>query len=116
MNPESTREECVLRFYGHITWRRTWKAVCVDLDLAVERPTRDEAIQAIYEQTTAYIKAVLDTKDKESLSYLLPRPAPWKDRLFFQIIRIICWPEHIAKWLHCICLTKPFPISEHSYA
>ena len=113
MSPESTH---TLRFYGHRTRRGTWRAVCVDLDLAVERPTPDEAVQAIYEQVKAYIKSVLDTKDKESLSYLLPRPAPWKDQIAFKIIRILCWPKSIARWFHCLCLTKPFSFFEHSYA
>jgi hypothetical protein len=116
MSPESTRKEYTLRFYGHRTLRGNWKAVCVDLDLAVERPTREEAIQAIYQQVTGYLKVVFETKDRESLAYLFPRPAPWKDQLIFKIIRVICWPQYIARWLLCLCLVERFQLPEHSYA
>ncbi len=116
MSPESTRKEFTLRCYGHRTLRGTWKAVCVDLDLAVERPTRDEAIQAIHQQVTGYLKSVLETNDNKSLAYLLPRPAPWKDRAIFKIIRTLCWPQYIARWLLCLCLVERFSLPEHSHA
>lgn len=107
-----------LRFYGHRTLRGTWKAVCIDLDLAVDRPTREEAIQAINQQVSGYVKAVLDTEDKDSLAYLLHRPAPWQDRMIFKLIFMLCWPRIIARWL--IGLVESFdkciPLPEYTYA
>ncbi len=98
MSPETVRRLC-LRFYGHRTWHGTWKAVCVDLDLSVERASREEAIQAIQQQVYAYIKAVLDTNDRDSWSYLLHRPAPLRDHIAFRLISMLRWPHIIARWL-----------------
>lgn len=116
MDPESTRKEYTLRFYGHITMRGTWKVVCVDLDLAVERPSLDDAIQAINQQTVGYLRTVCETNDQASLAYLLPRPAPLRDRLMYKLICVICWPQNIAKWLRCLCLVKRFSLPECTYA
>jgi len=56
----------------------------------VERPSMEESIKALQEQILLYIQSVLDTEDKESISYLLPRPAPLRERLFYQLIAIAC--------------------------
>lgn len=117
MSPKNVHNLC-LRFYGRRTLRGTWKAVCIDLDLAVERSTREEAIQAINQQVYGYVKAVLDTEDKGSLSYLLHRPAPWGDRMVFKLIFMLCWPRIIARWL--IRFVESFdqciPLPEYTYA
>ena len=117
MSSEQTFQRC-LRFYGRRTFHGTWKAVCIDLDLAVERPTREEAIQAIYEQVCGYVKAVLDTEDKDSLSYLLHRPAPWQDHMAFKVISVLCWPRILRRWLlSCIeSFEKCFTLPEYTYA
>jgi len=90
----------------------------IDLDLAVERPTREEAIQAICQQVSGYVKAVLDTEDKDSLAYLLHRLAPWRDRMIFKLIFMLCWPRIIARWLlgFVESFDKCFPLSGYTYA
>ena len=117
MSPGQTHQMC-LRFYGHRTWHGTWTAVCVDLDLAVERSTRQEAIEAMYQQVFGYIKVVLNTEDKDSLKYLLHRPAPLRDRMVFRLIYMLCWPRIIGKWLlgFVDSFVECFPLSEYTYA
>jgi hypothetical protein len=51
-----------------------------------ERPSREESLQALHEQILLYVQSVLDTEDKESISYLLPRPAPLKEYVIYYLI------------------------------
>lgn len=90
MPPQSASQKINLRCYGYRTWQRTWVASCIDLSLMVERPSMEESIKALQEQIILYIQSVLDTDDKESISYLLPRPAPFREKLFYQLIAIAC--------------------------
>ncbi len=114
MNPESTPKEIVLRFYGYRTWRGPWIAVCIDLNLAVERPTWEEALKAIRQQARGYVDTVLETEDKDSISYLLPRPAPWKDHLIYHVACVAIFVRQLKKWF--ICLSETFPLPQYSSA
>jgi len=97
MNPESVPQSMVLRCYGYRTWHGSWIASCIDLTLMVERPSMQESIQALHEQIFLYLQSVLDAEDKESISYLLPRLAPWRERLLYQFIAIVCTFQKICK-------------------
>lgn len=90
MPPENASQKISIRCYGYRTWQGSWIASCIDLSLMVERPSMEESIKALQEQIILYIQSVLDTGDKESISYLLPRPAPFRERLFYQLIAIAC--------------------------
>lgn len=78
------------RCYGYRTWHGTWIASCIDLSLMVERPSKEDSIQALLDQIVLYIESVLDTEDKESTSYLIPRPAPFREKLLYQLITAAC--------------------------
>lgn len=105
-----------LRFYGHLTLQGTWVAVCIDLNLAVERPTWEEALAAVLQQAQGYINVVLETEDRSSISYLIPRPAPWIDHALYHLACAACFIRQLKKLM--VCLTEtfflPVPISQYS--
>ena len=86
-----------LRCYGYRTRSGAWIASCIDLSLMVERASMQESIQALQEQIVLYVQSVLDTEDKKSISYLLPRPAPWREKLIYQLISMACRFKRICK-------------------
>jgi|WetSurMetagenome_2_1015567.scaffolds.fasta_scaffold525189_1 hypothetical protein len=88
--PENAPQKMSLRCYGYRTWQGSWIASCIDLSLMVERSSREESIQALLEQIVIYIQSVFDTEDKESISYLFPRPAPLREKILYQIISAAC--------------------------
>lgn len=78
-----------IRCYAYRTRQKTWIASCIDLSLMVERPSLEGSLQALHEQIELYVQDVLDTEDKDSISYLLPRPAPWRDFAVYYLISLI---------------------------
>lgn len=107
-----------LRFYGYRTLRGNWLAVCIDLNLAVERPTWESALEAVIRQAQGYINAVLDTEDISSISYLLPRPAPWKHYLIYHAACTVSLIRQLKKRIICLNETffLPVPLSQCSPA
>ena len=87
---ESTPKKMSLRCYGYRTRHGTWIASCIDLSLMVERPSKEESIEALLEQMMLYVESAIDAKDVESISYLLPRPAPVWERLLYQVLSAAC--------------------------
>ncbi|WP_449243747.1 hypothetical protein [Desulfobacca acetoxidans] len=79
-----------LRCYGYPTRRGTWIASCIDLSLIAERSSAQESIDALHEQILLYVESVFDTKDKNSIPYLLSRPVPWYQKLHYYLIGTIC--------------------------
>jgi hypothetical protein len=65
----------------------------------------EESIRALQEQIVLYVQSVLDTEDKNSISYLLPRPAPWREQIMYRFIATIC---HFRR----ICRSFAFNFSE----
>lgn len=106
MNPENIPERLVLRVrgYGRRTNRGTWIAACIDLDLIVERSSIEEAKAALREQICSYIKAVVDTDDKESIHRLLDRPAPLSERIKYYSACLL----HRLK-ASPVCFSEPLP-------
>lgn len=98
-----------LRYYGYRTGRGPWIAVCIDLNLAVERPTWEQALKAVRQQARGYINAVINTEDKASIAYLLPRSAPWKHRLIYHAACTIGLARQLRDRL--ICLNETFFVS-----
>jgi len=95
MDPKNVPKKMDIRCYGYRTRHGTWIASCIDLSLMVERPSREESLQALHDQIVLYVQSVLDTEDKESISYLLPRPAPWHDYLIYYVISFAVWLRHL---------------------
>jgi hypothetical protein len=97
MSPENVPRKMDVRCYGYKTRRRTWVASCIDLSLMVERPSMEESIHALHDQIVLYVQSVLDTEDKESISYLLPRQAPWHDYVIYYLISLAVWLRRLLK-------------------
>jgi hypothetical protein len=106
MSPENIPERLVLRVrgYGRRTKRGTWIAACIDLDLIVERPSFEEAKEALWEQVCSYVKAVADTDDKKSIARLLDRPAPLRERIRYYKA---CVLHHLMN--SPVCFSEPLP-------
>ncbi len=99
MAPQNASQKINIRCYGYRTWHGSWVASCIDLSLMVERPSMEESIKALQEQIILYIQSVLDTEDKESIYYLLPRPAPFREKLFYYFIAMACKFKRVCKGL-----------------
>jgi len=97
MSPKSIPRTMVLRCYGYRTRAGSWIASCIDLTLMVERPSMQESIQALHEQIDLYLQSVQDIEDKEAISYLIPRLAPWRERLSYKLIAIVCHFERLCR-------------------
>ena len=101
MSPQDIPRKMMIRGYGRRNSRGTWIVVCIDLDLVVERASFEEAMVAMREQIISYVKAVLDTSDKKSITHLLFRPAPMGDRLKYHFFRMVCSFHQLKKSLFC---------------
>jgi hypothetical protein len=111
MNPENIPPKMNVRCYGYRTRSGSWIASCVDLSLMVERPSMQESIKALQEQIVLYVRSVLDTEHKESISYLLPRPAPWSEQLLYQLISMACRFKRICKGT-AFNFTEEYPLPQ----
>lgn len=85
--------DLVLRCYIKRT-QGQWVAVCIDLCLAAQGDTRDEAHARLVAQIRSYVHEAL-TVDKESADMLLTRKAPWPQRLEYATIVV----AHKVRWL-----------------
>jgi len=77
----------------------------------VERHSMQESIQALQEQITLYIQSVLDTEDKKSISYLLPRPAPLHDKIIYHLVSVACRFKRICKGI-AFNFKKEYPLPQ----
>jgi len=107
MSLQEIPRKMVIRGYGRRTSRDTWIIVCIDLDLVIERDSFEEAMAAMREQIIGYVKAVRDTDDKESFSYLLPRRAPMGDRVKYHLLKTVCLFHQLKDRL--VCFSEPLP-------
>lgn len=60
--------------------REQWVAACIDLTLAAQAPTLDEAKRKLHEQIFSYVDEAM-TVDQSHAELLLSRRAPLRDRL-----------------------------------
>jgi hypothetical protein len=90
MSPENIPSKMIFRCYGYRTRGGIWIASCIDLSLMVERSSMQESVKALHEQIDLYLESVRDIGDKEAASYLLPRLAPWRERVFYHFIAAAC--------------------------
>lgn len=81
--------DIVVRCMGYKAHRGVWVAKCIDFDLVAEGASLQESREILISMIHSYIETVLKTEDKASISHLLLRRAPLKDRLIFSLIRIL---------------------------
>lgn len=65
-----------------------WVAVCIDLTLAAQASTLDEARRKLHGQIESYVLEAI-TVDAEHAEALLARSAPWRDRLRYAFWRAV---------------------------
>lgn len=67
---------------------RVWVAVCIDLCLAVQADSREEAKERLHEQIVLYVREAL-TVDADKAEQLLSRKAPLVDRLRYAFWHVV---------------------------
>jgi len=67
-----------------------WEAFCLDLTLAAQGSTFEEARQALHEQISEYIHDALVGEDREYAGYFLRRKAPLQYWLKYYTIKAFC--------------------------
>jgi predicted RNase H-like HicB family nuclease len=77
--------ELMLRCYA-IRRDALWSAICIDLCLAAQGASFEEARRKLAEQIAEYVTEAV-TIDQEHAGYLLRRKAPLSQRLTWQLLR-----------------------------
>jgi predicted RNase H-like HicB family nuclease len=82
-----------------------WLAFCIDLNLAAQADTLEEAKKNLSEQIADYFFSAFD-ENEEASKYLLTRKAPLSTRLHYYLINWLT-KAHLVKnkWLHTYYLT-----------
>lgn len=65
-------------------------AVCIDLSLAAQADSMDQARQKLEAQVVDYLNDVLNGPERAHIQDLLPRKSPFRQRLRYQYIRAMC--------------------------
>jgi hypothetical protein len=69
-------QQLLLRCYAERESNGQWFAICLDLNLAAQANTQQEATEKLHAQIVSYVREAL-TVDAEYASQLLPRRAPF---------------------------------------
>lgn len=80
--------DLILRCYGYERRDGTWYAVCIDLNLDAEGSSINDVKRSLNHAIRGYLETVSEGEDCDSLVHLIWRPAPLKDRVLYQAIRI----------------------------
>lgn len=96
------KKQHVLRCYGERT-EGQWVVVCLDLCLAVQADTFDEARERLDAQINSYLRDALEGQDREHADYLLSRRSPasmWVKyyyvRALLGVMRLFGWSQRKA--------------------
>jgi hypothetical protein len=100
--------DLLLRCYAQQQASGRWYAVCVDLNLDAEAPSLPEAKRSLENAILGYLETVLDTSAAESIPHLLHRPAPWKGRATYALIRTLALVR--LQWRKAIAFLEPVPV------
>ncbi len=73
-------QDLVVRCYAE-THENQWQAICIDLNLAAQGDSFEDAREKLTEQILDYLEDALVGEDKEFAGHLLNRPAPLEYRL-----------------------------------
>ena len=72
----------ILRCYAERSEAGGWEAICLDLDVAVQAGSFDDAVAELHRAIDLYLESVADLPESER-ARLLHRPAPLSLRLKF---------------------------------
>ena len=73
-----------LRCFVYQRGIKSYRAECIDLDIATERSTREEAISGLQDAMHGYLSVVFSSADRRGL---IPRPSPLPHRLHYRAKR-----------------------------
>jgi len=90
-------KKLVLRCYGRQIDSHKWYGVCLELNLAVEARSINEMREKMKEVILSYLESVLDTKDVNSIPWLLSRRAPISDWLFYYYVAFMYHITHLSE-------------------
>jgi hypothetical protein len=79
--------ELLLRCYARKTRSGHWYVRCIDLNIDSEAPTFERAKLYLEHALIAYFQTVLDTKDKDSIVYLIKRKSSWRHLALYYLIK-----------------------------
>jgi hypothetical protein len=99
--------DLVLRCYA-IERGEKWSAFCVDLSLAAQGDSFDQARHKLEVQIAEYVTDAM-TIDKEHAEYLLTRKAPMSQRLMWHWLRA-CSVFHALKRMGARLFSEPMPL------
>jgi hypothetical protein len=91
VKPEALILRCYAEHDGDL-----WVAVCVDLSLAAQGDTPEEARHKLVEQMREYLLDALAGEDQAFGDILLTRKAPWQQVLKYHYIKA-CYHLHLLK-------------------
>lgn len=80
--------DLILRCYGYRRKDGTWYAVCIDLNLDAEGSSVKDVKRSLNYAIHGYFDTIAEIENGESLAHLIRRPAPLKERVFYQVIRL----------------------------
>ena len=100
--------DLLLRCYARRLASGRWYAVCVDLNLDAEASTLPDAKRSLEDGIRGYFETVLDTSEVQSIPHLLHRPASWKDRATYAVIRSFACLR--VQWRQATAFLEPVPI------
>ena len=92
--------DLILRCYGYERKDRTWYAVCIDLNLDAEGRSIEDVKLQLFDAIYGYLETIAEVDDPTSLVRLIRRPAPFKDRFFYQLIHAsYVFRRWIRRWV-----------------
>lgn len=87
-------KEQVLRCYAERK-NQHWEAYCIDLSLAAQGGSAEEAIQKLYDQIQDYVYDAVVGQDRQFAEDLLSRRAPFRYVLRFYWLKLLCHARYL---------------------
>ncbi|MBE0494572.1 MAG: DUF1902 domain-containing protein [Thiomicrospira sp.] len=87
----------MIRFFGYQE-DRIFYAYCLDLNLAVQASSLEEARAKILDMAADYLHDALEGQDKAYQAQLLARKAPWPIFLKYYSLLIKHWVKSASQW------------------
>ena len=94
--------DLILRCYAQKEDGDLWVAVCLDLTLAAQGETFEEARKKLHEQITDYLFDALEGEDQDYAPAFLTRKAPAREWARYYAIKAQCKLQHLVYRTHSI--------------
>ena len=101
--------QLILRCYGERKGH-VWQAFCIDLGLATQGESFQEARDKLHGQIASYMQEALAGEDREYADQLLSRKSPLGFRLRYHFYSLLCYFDTAKKSI-CQIFTEVMPLS-----